>query len=204
MISLLQSLFFSFCHPFKFATYIRGEGPLPKNWSDLGIRPLCMTEAITLSWIFKIISGILTLIVLSYGKYFTLIHPQLKIGLFSEMFIVYVGLSIAFFPIQLVFIVAIWKWVIRIFVGLYLEEDEVEDHLDQVLSHSLSCNVMMAIPFVGTIFQELLWPLYLFAGFRNTYQLSYLRASSIFFLFFSFLVLLFLAFLLAMALIVFV
>ena len=173
-----------------------------KNWLDLGIRPLQMTEAIVLSWIFKIISGIFVFMLLSCSEYLTLIHPQIRLAEPSKIFIIYLGFSTALFPVKLMFMMAIWKGVIRIFAAPYLEEGEIENHLDKVLSHSLSSNVMMMIPFVGPIFQELLWPYYLFAGLKNTYQLNFFQSTSFFLLLAVFFILLLLAFFLSIAMIV--
>ena len=207
MGNLFQSLFFSFRHPFKFASYM-GDGRFisqeqRRNWLDSGIRPLQIREAIVLSWIFKIISGILVFMLLSCSEYLTLIHPGLKIVLPSKIFIIYLGFSTAFFPLQLLITMAIWKVVIRIFASPFLEEDEIEKDLEKVLSHSLSSNVMILIPFLGPIFQELLWPYYLFAGLKNTYQLNFFQSMSFFLLFAVFFILFIMSVFLSIAMIFF-
>ena len=207
MRNLLRSLIYSFFHPFKFASYVGGGDFISwenrKEWEGMSIRPLSMAEALTLSWIFKIISGILVLIILGNGELFLIIHPMLKVTIPSKIFIIYMGLSVALFPLKIFVVVGIWKWAIRVFTALYLEEEEVEGHLDHILSHSLSSNVLLAIPFIGVIFQELLWGLYLFAGLKNTYELSSAQAASIIFLFFCFLLLIFLSLFMAFALALF-
>ena len=183
----MQSLYFSFCHPFKFAAYLGDTDFLSsqerREWPAMGIRPLDVSEAIALSWVFKIISAILVFVILNSQEYFLLAHPLLKVRLPSLGIIIFLGLSVAFFPFKLLILVTLWKWAIRVFAGLYLEQEEIENHLDHVLAHSLSTNVMVAIPFLGPIFQQLLWGLYLFAGLKNTYQLGAVQAFSIFSLF---------------------
>ena len=180
---VLQSLFFSFCHPFRFAAYIGGTPFISRetalHWRSLKIRPLTLGEILIISWVFKIISEILLLNFLAAGDYFLMVHPKLQVKVPTIILIFTTGFSIACFPlIQLLFWGAC-KWIIGVFGNIYLSDEEMDRHLDSVLVHSLSSNVMLAIPFVGSILQSLLWYLYLFAGLKNTFGLSPLRAIGI-------------------------
>ncbi|MCY4643179.1 MAG: hypothetical protein OXB88_01030 [Bacteriovoracales bacterium] len=163
------------------------------RWHSLGIRPLDLSEAIAMSWIFKIISSILMLVILNLGEFFTFVHPLLKFHLPTHSLIIFIGCSTAFYPLKTILTVILWKWAVRVFGLLYMDDEEIEKHLNDILAHSLSSNVLLAVPFVGPIFQEILWPFYLFAGLKNTYRLGPFQAMSIFSLFFFFSLLLLLA-----------
>ena len=176
MRNLILSYLFSIRHPFDFASYVGGndliEESKKREWVSWGIRPLNITEAIVLSWIFEIFSSIFILVIFGFKDFFVSVHPMLEIKIPSNILVITIGLSLAFFPFKVVFLMGGWKWFMRVFMELYLDEDEIDEHLENIFSHSLSSYVVVAIPFVGSFFQVLLWGFYLFAGMKNTYSLS--------------------------------
>ena len=168
-------------HPFRFAAYMRESSPVQgeqdADWPPSGVRAPQLLEMIVLNWICEIISAILVLMVFAGGQYFSLLHPLLRVSPPSVTLVLLLGFSLAFSPLFLVIEVAVNKWLLRTFAGLYLSEEELERHLDNVLALSLCAGVMMTIPFVGTIFRSLLRALLLFAGLKNTYQLSFVQIT---------------------------
>lgn len=188
MRSLILSYLLSIMHPFNFASYTSGGRFMAKSikedWSRWGVRPLAIAEAVALAWIFEIIASISILALFSFKDYFLLIHPMLKMNVPSSFFVITIGLWLVIFPFRLIFTVYVWKWFLSFFMKLYVDDDEIEEHLDGILSHSLSSHIITVIPFFGKALQGFLWGFYLFVGMKNIYQLSSLQCLLIFILIF--------------------
>ncbi len=170
MQTIVLSYLTAFTHPFKFADYtLNGSND---KWKSQGLRELSLTEAICTSWIFKIISGCLILMILSFSDITAGFNSDLELSFSSHIVVFYLGAGIVLFPVWQYIHVGIWKFLLLLVSPLYFEEGELEESIDDILSHAMSSHTVSAIPFIGGVLQETLWLVYIFAGFKSHYNLN--------------------------------
>lgn len=170
---ILDTYFTVLIHPFRVHSQFRFQ---MSSTSEFSLKPLSLTEAIAVSWIFSIMRGflkilILNLLIVSVGSSFSGIDLG---GLFSHsmssgytFFVISSALDILFFPIAALVINSYWAWVIRLFIK-WLNPDLDRDKIsDEITTHALSSHVIGIIPFVGEFFQFIYYYFLLFAGLRS-------------------------------------
>lgn len=169
---ILETYFTVLIHPFKVHSQFRFQMP---STSEFSLKPLSLTEAIGVSWIFSILRGFLKILILNFliisvGKNFSGIELG---GLFSNsmlsgytFFIISSALDILFFPIAALVINSYWSWVIRVFIKWLNPELDRDKISEEITTHALSSHVIGIIPFVGEFFQFIYYYFLLFAGLR--------------------------------------
>lgn len=169
---ILETYFTVLIHPFKVHGQFRFQ--MSSN-SEYSLKPLSLSEAIGVSWIFNILRGFLKIILLNYfivtiGNTFSAIELG---GLFSNsmsggysFFVISSALDILFFPIAAIIINSYWAWIIRLFIKWLNPDLDREKIADQITTHALSSHVLGIIPFIGELFQALTYYFLLYVGLR--------------------------------------
>ena len=148
---------------------------------------ISISDSVLLSWIFAIINGIfriilINLVLISLSSYvlgqdldIQLFH---KDGNFGYYFLILSSiLDIIFFPLFALFIVQFWSFIIRIFARFLRVDGDIDLKVERVVTGSLSSNVFMAVPILGTFIQKISSLILLFIGMRS--QLKFSSALSI-------------------------
>lgn len=206
MLDLIYSYLYSFSHPFQFARFIgvanSGRFEHYDEWRQQGIRSFSVWEGILLAWFFHIVASFIFLSIYLIGDTFANFDESFIVFPSSTFFIFWLGFTVITFPLRVGLSLSIWKFAIRIFSLPFVPEDELEKHLDKVVAHSTSSYVITIIPVVGTLLQEAIWALYLFAALKNVYRLSTSQAVMIISFFTGFIFLTLLSIIFAITLLV--
>jgi len=101
-----------------------------------------------------------------------------KDGNFGYYFLILSSiLDIIFFPLFALFIVQFWTFIIRIFARFLRVDGDIDLKVERVVTGSLSSNVFMAVPILGSFIQKVSSLILLFIGMRS--QLKFSSALSI-------------------------
>lgn len=172
MKDILETYFTVLFHPYKVHGQFRFQMPSTSTYS---LRPLRLSEAIGVSWIFCIVRGLIKLLMMNFfiitvGSTFSGLEVG---GLFSDsissgysFFVISSALDILFFPIAALIINSYWAWVIKLFIKWLNPDLDREKISDEITTHALSSHFLGVIPFVGEFFQFLYYYFLLYVGLR--------------------------------------
>lgn len=169
---ILETYFTVLVHPFKVHGQFRFQ---MASTSEYSLKPLSLSEAVGVSWVFNILRGFLKILILNFfiisiGNSFSGVELG---GLFSQsmskgysFFVISSALDILFFPIAAIIINSYWAWMIRLFIRWLNPDLDREKIADQITTHALSSHVLGIIPFVGELMQAICYYFLLYAGLR--------------------------------------
>lgn len=205
------SYFYYFLHPRKVHLFFAGELPPPPPEGDAAhFTPIAISwgEAILLSWPFYLMVVIYQLLGLSYGTSFFMPDHLEQLWQMKQtgVWLVFKMLGgVVLYPLFLYIGLVINHWCMQLLLKLLGCGKEECQRLPQLLSISLSSQILLLIPALGPGLQGLFSSFFLVLGGR--YQLKLSWGESIFlalasFFVFLFLVLLILLFIFGLALLV--
>lgn len=176
---ILYSYLMYLIHPFKSHEVLNGSN----RDDDLGISKISLYEALGTSWIFVVFNGLLRILMINFviwifyrftanedGLLFQLVQSENTTGFY--FLILSTILDIIFYPLLTLILVHFWEFIVRIYARLLGFEGDVGQKARDVLTVSLSSNVLMVIPIIGDFAQKLVAIFLMFVGLRKQFGMS--------------------------------
>lgn len=173
VIELLSTFFTYFLHPFKkHEAIMQGEEKAMDLYTSLG-----------LSWIFVVFNGMIRvffilLIIRAFLAFENDSNNVLSQLLFEKgeytgfyFLILTTVLDVIFYPILTLFFIEFWMFIIKFYAKL-MGESEIDTKATNVMSLSLSSNIMLVIPLFGEIAQKISSMAIIYAGMRKQLNFS--------------------------------
>lgn len=174
-LQIFETYLMVLVHPFRIHHQFRFQIPISNHGGYL-YQPLTLAEAIGISWIFAIFRGIFRIILLnlflesflSISDDFLMLKDLIyQSGISSYYFLLFsLALDVIFFPIGTIILTELWAWVIRHYSNWLDSNLPKEQIADQITTHALSSNLFTIIPFIGDLFQGILYYFLIYAGLR--------------------------------------
>lgn len=173
------SYFYYLIHPFKthdeLLKFDHGYDSFPRQ---MGIY-----ESLGTSWIFIVINGIIRIMLLNLVVYSVLsldVGGENIISLVSgedkylSFYFVILStiLDVIFFPLITLFFIQFWEFILRIFANLLGIKDNIDDRVRNIMSVSLSSNILSIIPIFGSMAQSFASLILMFAGIKKQFNAS--------------------------------
>ena len=177
LLQIFETYFIVLVHPFRIHQQFRYQLVLPEHSGHI-YEPLTLAQALGVSWLFSILRGLLSIIILNYFFYSFLSMQSEEFPFLQELiqssslssyyfFLFSSALVVIFFPIGTLVITEMWAWVIRKYSEFLNPQLPHDDIADQITTHALASNLFSIIPFVGNIFQMFIYYFLLYAGLRS-------------------------------------
>lgn len=177
LLQIFETYFIVLVHPFRIHQQFRYQLVLPEHNGHI-YEPLTLAQALGVSWLFSILRGLLSIIILNYFFYSFLSMQSEEFPFLQELiqsstlssyyfFLFSSALDVIFFPIGTLVITEMWAWVIRKYSEFLNPQLPHDDIADQITTHALASNLFSIIPFVGNIFQMFIYYFLLYAGLRS-------------------------------------
>lgn len=172
------TFFMYLIHPLKSHDYLLDEGEknlLPKK--------LSIYESIGMSWAFIVINGLLKIWLINLVVYSFFRFTELNDGIIGQFYasdgvfgfyvlIFSAILEVIFFPLFTLIIIQIWEFIIRGYARILELDNEISQKVDDIMSVTLSSNILMIIPIFGGIAQKLTSIYLMYVGLRKQLHLK--------------------------------
>jgi hypothetical protein len=178
----LEVYFYSLVHPYKVHDSLRNNIPIESYFGG-ELELISFTEAISISWVIKIIRGMLQLLIISFfttalfsytlpgsgwGEAF---YESSKVNGYLIVTVTLI-LEVIFFPLAALFFAEFWMMLIKTYVWLMRPDEEGQDIAQEIVVVSMSSHVFEIIPFVGDFIQKISSFFLLYVGLRRNLKVS--------------------------------
>lgn len=175
-MALFESYLNALIHPYKTHDYVKHNVPM---WDgEVSVPKLNLPEALTLSWIFWIIGGLVQMLVLNSVLSLLLSYQNendilyLLIDTADALFPYYIILlslllDLIFFPILTLIQVEVMNTIIRFYAKLLGQENDTHETADQISTVALSSNFFSFIPLFGKMLVQFSYLFLMYVGLRH-------------------------------------
>jgi len=148
-------------------------------------RKLSIYEALSASWAFVVINGILRILLLNFILLAFVKVSDSTGGLLSQLtsqnefsgfyfLVLSTILDVIFYPLLTLILIQFWEITIKIYGRLLHQEDseQIDEKAKTIMSVTLSSHILLIVPIIGGMAQSLASMILLYAGLRKQLKAS--------------------------------
>lgn len=178
-VNIFYSYLMYLIHPFKTHDFLRGKD----SGEDLGLMRLSLYESLGTSWVFIVFNGLIRILLINFVLILFYQFTSANDGLLSQLvqsenttgfyfLILSTILDVIFYPVLTLIVVHFWEFIMRGYARVLGQEGDIETQARDVLTVSLSSNILMVIPIIGDLAQKIVSIFLIFVGLKKQFGMS--------------------------------